>query len=247
MCKKFALAALLVAAGLVAYKKFDIKVCRKNNSPEARIERVEKALEKTTTEFRQMLDKVAVMKQSVRAQETAIKDVEACQAVNRKELRAQDDLVRAEASLVKDGSKPSARQTEAEEALRRLVTTYESCDNQLRDNKRKLAADRKALDAALAEVDAYQSEVRNLEVELAKLKADLAQVRAEETKSKIHFNKTELSKLKKEAAEIRKDVEVRGIKLELEGQYLGREKKAETKKQDGDVLKRAEAILRVEH
>jgi len=244
MFKKLFVVALLVAAGVVAFKKFDFKCCRKDKSLEAQITEQEQVLASLNDEIKQHLHQIAVREVDVKYLREEIKEVEARQVENKKVLQARRDGLKGDAGLVTVADRSDPARKRAEKEFARLLDAYKNCEAEVKAKKAKLEALEDALAASKDEVSAYQNERREQEVELNKLKALVAQMRVEEIKSKVHFDKSKLAQVKKNTAALRKKIEVRQKELELQGQYLG--KAAHTEEKERDVLKEADDLFGAE-
>jgi len=243
MCKKLAIVALLVGAGIFVVKHYDIKFCRKGQTAEDQIKDLRERLAKLTDGKKQIIHRLAVCDVDLKHHDAEIKALEAVQADKKKAILLRRDELKAQAALVKAGDKPDEGFLQSEEELARMVEAYRSRQANLKARKATRVACQKTRHSLQAELDAYQSAINELEVKVAKLETMLAEARAREVRSRVRLDTGEFAAAKKRTAEIEKRLEVRLRELELQEQNLDEPSPVAAKNPPVDVYKQIDELF----
>jgi chromosome segregation ATPase len=222
MCKKLAIVALLVAAGVVALKKFDIdvKCTRKGQATlEQRIGALEARVGNLNREIQQHIQTVAVADTKVerlREEVTGMGDRLAAQ--KRKILKMRGDLAGGSEIITYGDHRYSAERVR--EQLEQDFTAYKTGQKELEFKKKQLALDEEALKTSNKQLFALKNKKLELQVKVADLKYKLREVRLAQTNSKPRLDTGEFAQIEAEVARIEDDLKVEKKKLEMQSRFL---------------------------
>ena len=174
MCKKLAVVALLVAAGVLALQRFDIKCCRKAKSPEQQVQDVRDSIAKLAGEKAKLIDAIAVKEVEVQDLAKEVANREANLDVRKKRVLALRAEVTTAKELVKAEGEGSFNETRAR--LDREYTAFRSAREVLASKKQVHAAARESLDADYQQLSAFEKKRDELIVTLDKAEAKLKKV-----------------------------------------------------------------------
>jgi chromosome segregation ATPase len=236
MCKKLALVALLVAAGVFVLQKFDIRCCRKEKSLEQQIQDARDSLTKLDKEKRKLINAVAVKEVEVQDLTKEVSAREANLEVRKKRVLALRTEVLASREQVKAADAETAA-TEARARLDREYNAFRSAKDVLLSKKQVLAAARESLDADHQRLSAFEQKRDEMVVELDKLEAKLKKLRATQTVATQPTDPSEFARIKGDIAKLRKRIDVEIKKDELSKQYPDRPAEEPAAKKEVDVLK----------
>lgn len=235
MCKKLAVVALLVAAGVLALQKFDIKCCRKAKSPEQQVQDIRDSIAKLAGEKAKLIDAIAVKEVEVQdlAQEVALR--EGNLDLRKKRVLALRAEVSAAKELVKAEGDGSFNETRSR--LDREYTAFRSAREVLASKKQVHAAARESLDADYQQLSAFEKKRDELTVALDRAEAKLKKVRAAQTLSRQPVDNGTFSRIKAATAKVRKIADVEEKKLDLHSRFPDQPADEPTAKKEGDTLK----------
>src|SRR5262245_39767289 len=120
MFKKLLLVALVAVIGVVAYRHFNLRLCRADESIESQLRRERDKLPQLDAEIKRYISLVAAREVEVKNLAGDIKNLEEQQKKNRETLKARKGDLQASASLVKDATKTDPEHQRALRDLDRL-------------------------------------------------------------------------------------------------------------------------------
>ena len=232
MCKKLALVALLVAAGVLALQKFDIKCCRKAKTLEQQIQDARDAIAKLDKEKRKLINAVAVKEVEVQELTKEVADRESNLEARKKSVLA----LRAEVLQVKAGENDSST-AEAKARLDRAYASFRSAKDVYLSKKKVLAAAKDSLEADHQRLSAFEQKRDEMIVALDRAEAKLKKLRAAQTLSKQPTDPSEFARVKAEIVQIRKRIDIEEKKDELSKRYPDRPSEEPVTKKEVDTLK----------
>jgi len=226
MCRKIAVGAVLVVAGLfllnltglssyttTAFKNMRAKA--KGQVPlEFEIDRIRNQvsqlvpdMKKNCTLIAEEIVAVENLKEEVATIKTNVKDREAALRTATRDVEAGLKTVSYRGQEYPAGK--------IGDKLSQEFATFKRCEAELKSKQRLLEAKEKALETAREQLATMKSQKQELEVQVAQLEADLKTVRLEQTRTKFHFDDSQLSKCKASLAEIRDRLNVEKKSSEL--------------------------------
>lgn len=243
MCKKLAVVALLVAAGVVALQKFDIQCCRKAKSPEQQIQALEKRLASLDPQRRKLINAIAVEEVVIKNLDEEIAAVEVRLEAKKQRILSLRGDIGAGKDLVKFDT-TELTLVEAKKRLAREFEAYRIGREAVASKKKVRDARREVRDAADQQLSDFENSRRALEVELATARAKLTRVRAAQTRSRRHYDTSEFSRIKAGIAQVRNIADVEEKKLEVEARYADAPADKNAQKKTEDVLKEVDDFFK---
>ena len=238
MCKKLFVTALLVVAGFMVYRHFDVKVRPKDQSPETQIRREREKGKDLDIEIRKYISLVAT-------REVEVKHLEKELNTLREQTTQLEQTVVAKTTELRSNSNQVKNERDRARALKdlnRLADNLARNKAELKAKEEQFDAEKEALDAAHEELVAYQNEKRSLETELAQLDAKAAHLRVDEIRTREHFDKSKLAERTQRIQELRTSLEVREKERELRVRYLGEKAQPISTPNEKDVLDKIEKL-----
>lgn len=247
MCKKLAIVALLVAAGVVALKKFDIdvKCTRKGQATlEQRIGALDARVANLDQEIQRHIQTVAVADTKVDRLRNEVAGMEDRLAVQkRKILKMRSDLASNNEHIIYGDRKYTAEEVRVQ--LDQDFTAYKTAQKELEYKKKQLALDDKALKTADTQLFALRNKKHELKVLIADLRVKLGEVRLAQTNSKLQLDTGEFARIEAEVAKIEDALKVEKKKLELQARFLSGPIDPEAKPTKGNVEKEIDAFFKL--
>lgn len=230
MLKKFAIAAVVVGAGLgllhatglnsytsTAFSK--VRGTFKKSVPlEFELERLRHEVAQLIPEMKQSFSRIADEMVAVENLDKEIKSSTTALAKQKQVLLAMTrDLESGKKLISYDG-----REYSADRVARRLErdwATYKNGEAEVKSKQDLLDAKQTALDATKERLSSIRVQKQELEVEIAKLEADLKTVRLAQTKNQFHFDDSRLARCKAAVQEMKNRLTAEKYASDLANQF----------------------------
>jgi len=230
MLKKFAIAAVVVGAGLGllhatglnSYTSTAVAKVRgtfKKSVPlEFEIERLRHEVSQLVPEMKKNFSSIAEEMVAVENLDKEIKTTSANLAKQKETLLTMTkDLEGGKKQIVYNNRPVSADRVA--QRLERDWASYKNCEAELKSKEQLLDAKQAALDATRERLGSIRVQKQELEVEIARLEAELKTVRLAQTKNKFHFDDSRLARCKAALAEVKNRLMAERYESDLAGQF----------------------------
>jgi chromosome segregation ATPase len=230
MCKKFAVAALAVVAGLFIVKSTylgayartawgKVKSTAKAQIPlEFQLESLRNEVSQLTPDMKRHCNTIAEEMVAVQNLRTQIVDI-------RTNLDKQKDLVRTMNDDLKSGNVKiiyngrTYSPDRIREKLNRDLASCKRCAQELKAKEQLLEAKERSLDAAREQLSSMKAQKEQLEVQIAQIEADVKTLRVAQTKSNFQLDDSRLASIKAQLADIQNQLKVETIAGDLHAAF----------------------------
>jgi DNA repair exonuclease SbcCD ATPase subunit len=249
MCKKFLIAGVAVALGLMVVKKTEVgshlrawwrdgKTFVQNSIPiDSEIERLRGDIARLDNVYRTQFHPVAVEATSIDNLKQEIVKIEKRLEEWKSDIDIMTKDVDSNVSYITYGDVKHPRDRVVAELSRRFAA-YKTCQAGLKAKQELLAAKEEKYGMAMNTLEEMKNARTEMEAELARLEAEYETVKVAQVKSNFKIDDSELSRLKGSMAELRTRVQVEKKKCELAGQFISPvNPKAEKSVEKRDLVK----------
>jgi chromosome segregation ATPase len=234
MCKKLGIAALLIAAGVFAFKKTDAgsyvstlwdqckTTATKQVSLEFEIERIRKDIDKLIPDMKANLGTLA---REMVAVETLRDDIASTRVNLEKQkvkLNEMKDALQSDVSPVVFNGR-AYKADRLREMLVADLTACKRCEESVQYKEQLLEAKERAVDSAKEQLGTIRAQKQELEVQLAQLEAEIKTVRVAQARSKVQLDDSRLAKVKASIQDVRNRLKVEVREAELVGEFVPQE------------------------
>jgi len=232
MCKKFLIAGVAVALGLLVVKKTDVgshlrawwkdgKHFVQNSIPiDSEIDRLKVEIERLDSVYRNQFDPVAQEMISVENLRKEIAEIEKRLDTEKANIQTMKSDLESQTEFITYGDTkyPRAR---VERDLARRFKAFQTCETGLKAKKDLLDAKEEKLSQAKNRLEQMKNAKAEMQADLAHLEADYEGVKAAQVKSDFHIDDSgELTRLKASMANLQDRIKKEKNKLDLAGQFL---------------------------
>jgi chromosome segregation ATPase len=240
MCKKFAVAALAVVAGLFIVKSTylgayartawgKVKSTAKSQIPlEFQLESLRNEVTQLTPDMKRHCNQIAEEMVAVQNLRNQITDIRTGLDKQKDLVRTMsDDLKRGTAKISYNGRVYSAERIR--EKLSRDLASCKRCAQELKAKEQLLEARERGLDAAREQLSSMKSQKEQLEVQIAQMEADVRTLRVAQTKTNFQLDDSRLASIKAQLADIQNQLRVEKVAGDLHAAFSNDLIEAESK------------------
>jgi chromosome segregation ATPase len=231
MCKKFLIAGVAVALGLMVVKKTEVgshlralwrdgKSFVQSSIPiDSEIERLRNDIARFDNIYKTQFHPVAAEAVAVENLKDEIAKCEKRLAEQRSDIEIMSNDLKSEAKLITYGDVTYPREKVTADLARRF-DAYQTCEKGLNAKKELLEAKEEKLAQAMKKLDEMKNARTEMEAELARLEADYEGVKTARAKSNFQIDDSELSRLRGSMAELKTRIQTEKKTLELAGRFI---------------------------
>jgi chromosome segregation ATPase len=231
MCKKFLIAGVAVALGLMVVKKTEVgshlrawwrdgKSFVQNSIPiDSEIERLRGDIARFDSVYKTQFHPVAAEAVAVEGLREEIAKVEKRLADQRSDIDIMTNDLKSEAKLITYGDVTYPREKVKADLARRF-DAYKTCEAGLKAKKELLEAKEEKLAQAMKKLEEMKNARTEMEAELARLEADYEGVKTARARSNFQIDDSELSRLRGSMADLKKRIQTEKKTLEIAGQFI---------------------------
>jgi chromosome segregation ATPase len=231
MCKKFLIAGVAVALGLMVVKKTDVgshlrawwkdgKNFVQNSIPiDNEIERLRGDIARLDNFYKGQFHPVAAEAVAVENLKEEIAHVEKKLTEQKSDIEIMTNDLKSETATITYGYTKYPREKVKADLARRF-DAYKTCEAGLKAKKELLEAKEEKLAQAMNKLEEMKNARTEMEAELARLEADYEGVKAARAKSNFQIDDSELSRLRGSMADLKKRVQTEKKTLEIAGQFI---------------------------
>jgi hypothetical protein len=245
MCKKLAVVALLVAAGVVALKHFDIQCTRKGKGTlETRIGALHQRVDTLSQEINKHIHAVAVSDVKVDRLREEVRGMEdRLAAQKRRILKMRSDLASGHEFITYGDKQYTPEQVR--DQLEQDFVAYKTAQKELEFKKKQLSLDETALRTANKQLLALRNKKLDLKLKLSELDAKLREIRLAQSSSRLQLDTGEFARVEAEIRKIEDDLKVEKKKLDLRAQFLDGPINPEAKSEKPNVEKEIDIFFKL--
>ena len=230
MCKKFLIAAVAVALGLVVVRNTNLpshirawwkdgKNFVENSIPiPNEIERLKGEISRLDDVYRTQFHPVAVESVSVENLKKEIADIQVKLDKQKADIQTMSNDLKSETAFIVYGDVKYTRERVAKDLDRRFEA-YKTCEAGLKAKKELLEAKEEKLAQAMNKLEGMKNAKVEMEAELAHLEADYEAVKAAQAKSNFQIDDSALSRIKASMARLQERVKVEKKECDLAGLF----------------------------
>jgi len=238
MCKKFLIAGVAVALGLLVVRNTNLpshiramwkdgKHFVQNSIPiDSEIDRLRGDIGRLDQVYKTQFHPVATEAVSIENLKQEITKIEKKLEEWKSDIDVMTKDVESGVSFITYGDVKHPRERVAADLSRRFEA-YKTCQAGLKAKQELLAAKEEKYGLAMNTLEEMKNARTQMEAELARLEAEYEGVKVAQVKSNFKIDDSELSRLKASMAELRTRVQVEKKKCELAGQFISTVKVAE--------------------
>jgi peptidoglycan hydrolase CwlO-like protein len=248
MCKKFLIAGVAVALGLLVVKKTEVgshlrawwkdgKNFVQNSIPiPTEIDRLKGEIDRLDSVYRSQFEPFAEEAVSVEKLRNEIAQIEKKLEQQKTDIQTMKTDLSSGVSKITYGDVSYPRER-VEADLSRRFASFKVCQAGLKAKQELLEAKEEKLSHARNRLEEMKNAKAEMQTELARLEAEYEGVKAAQVKSNFHIDDSELSRIKESMARLQDRVKVEKKKLELAGQFLTSPVKVSEKVEKRDLIK----------
>jgi chromosome segregation ATPase len=231
MCKKFLIAGVAVALGLLVVKKTEVgshlrawwkdgKTFVQNSIPiDSEIERLKGEIERLDGVYRNQFDPVAQEMVSVENLRKEIAGIEQRLDTEKANIQTMKTDLESRVEFITYGDTKYPRERVAKDLDRRF-TAFKTCEAGLKAKKDLLDAKEEKLSQAKNRLEQMKNAKAEMQAELAHLEAEYEGIKVAQIKSDFHIDDSALTNIKVSMANLQDRVKKEKNKLELAGTFL---------------------------
>jgi chromosome segregation ATPase len=249
MCKKFLIAGVAVALGLLVVRKTEVgshlrawwrdgKNLVQNSVPiPNEIERLKAEIERLDNVYRNQFDPVAREMQAVDKLTEEIAEIEKRLAKHKSDIHTMKTDLESGATKITYGDFTWPRER-IEKELARRFDAYQTCEKGLEAKKDLLEAKKEKLASAMKKLEEMKNAKFLMMAEVDRLETDYANVVNAQEKTNLQIDDSDLSRIKSSLARLKDRIQFEKKKCELAGQFIDTKVKVTTEKvEKRDLIK----------